>query len=120
MQVVQAFDHKRMAMLAVKIIKNTDSARSMAMNEIYVLRLLQREGKHDTNNFVDMLCNFTFRGHVCICFDLLGIDLYQVTLCSRVYLCVCVCMCVCVCVCLCVCMFACVSVCLCVRLRLYI
>nr|KAG5714182.1 hypothetical protein BaRGS_018399 [Batillaria attramentaria] len=76
-QVVKALDHKNKNTVAVKIVKNERPFLRQAREEIRILETLRKIDLADTLNIVHMLDSFTFRGHVCIAFELLGVSLHQ-------------------------------------------
>ncbi|XP_063303111.1 dual specificity tyrosine-phosphorylation-regulated kinase 2-like [Pelobates fuscus] len=77
-QVVKAYDHKLHHHVAIKMIRNQKLYHQQAAQEIRILQHLRNQDKDDTMNIIHMLENFVFRNHVCIVFELLGMDLYEV------------------------------------------
>ncbi|CAF0999770.1 unnamed protein product [Adineta ricciae] len=76
-QVVKAFDHIDGEYVAIKIIKNKRPFLSQAQIEV---RLLELMNDHDTDNngyIVKLKRHFTFRNHLCLVFELLSYNLYD-------------------------------------------
>lgn len=74
--VVKCIDHKTGGQVAVKILKNEKIILESGKNEIKILSLLN-DGEGLENCIVKKLENFWYRGHICIVFELLSIDLYE-------------------------------------------
>ena len=76
-QVVKVFDHKEKTFLALKIIRNLSFIMHQAKIEIkilYKLLFLDDRNKH----VIHILDHFIFRNHICLTFELLDMNLYQV------------------------------------------
>ena len=74
-QVCKCFDYKSKKEVAVKIIKSHKRFEEQGQVELKVLAYVR---KHDKGaNFVQMLSYFMFRGHLCIVFELLSFNLYD-------------------------------------------
>ncbi|XP_029432364.1 dual specificity tyrosine-phosphorylation-regulated kinase 1B-like isoform X2 [Rhinatrema bivittatum] len=76
-QVVKAYDHHDQEWVAVKIIKNKKAFLNQAQIE---LRLLELMNKHDTEMkyyIVHLKRHFMFRNHLCLVFELLSYNLYD-------------------------------------------
>jgi dual specificity tyrosine-phosphorylation-regulated kinase 2/3/4 len=74
-QVCKCFDHKGKREVAVKIIKSHKRFEEQGQVELKVLAYVR---KHDKGtHFVQMLSYFMFRGHLCIVFELLSFNLYD-------------------------------------------
>ncbi|XP_078062464.1 dual specificity tyrosine-phosphorylation-regulated kinase 1B-like isoform X1 [Mustelus asterias] len=76
-QVVKAYDHHEQEWVAVKIIKNKKAFLNQAQIE---LRLLELMNKHDTEMkyyIVHLKRHFMFRNHLCLVFELLSYNLYD-------------------------------------------
>ncbi|PAA74952.1 hypothetical protein BOX15_Mlig032014g2 [Macrostomum lignano] len=78
-QVVRARDHKTGNIVALKIIRNRKRFHHQAAVEVKILDALRRKDPANDNNVVHMIDFFTFRNHLCIVFELLGINLYDLT-----------------------------------------
>uniref|UniRef100_A0A1I8FEY0 Protein kinase domain-containing protein n=1 Tax=Macrostomum lignano TaxID=282301 RepID=A0A1I8FEY0_9PLAT len=77
-QVVRAIDHRTGQHVALKILRNCKRFHRQAAVEVQVLDRLRR--MNDSGDCaVQMIDYFTFRGHVCIVFELLSINLYELT-----------------------------------------
>ena len=73
--VIQCFDHKIQIPVAVKILRKGKKFTKIGESEAAVLDLLNMNGEDD--NIVRKLDSFKFRGHFCIIYELLSLDLYQ-------------------------------------------
>ncbi|TDH74009.1 hypothetical protein CCR75_003308 [Bremia lactucae] len=77
-QVVCCLDHCTRQLVAIKIIRNRPSSCGQALMEVNVLTRLQRAEAGDAKFHVArMKRNFNFRGHLCIVFEVLGMNLYD-------------------------------------------
>ncbi|CAG9312762.1 unnamed protein product [Blepharisma stoltei] len=76
-QVCLCFDHKRKENVAIKIIKNKKRFHFQASFEIRILQSLLENDPDDKRNIVRIKNYFLFRNHICIAFELLQINLYQ-------------------------------------------
>ncbi|VEL24487.1 unnamed protein product [Protopolystoma xenopodis] len=76
-QVVRAIDHATGNQIALKIIRNETRFARQAAEEIKILETLRNQDMDDSNNVIHLLDHFTFRGHVCMTFELLSINLYE-------------------------------------------
>ncbi|KAL3316318.1 Dual specificity tyrosine-phosphorylation-regulated kinase 3 [Cichlidogyrus casuarinus] len=76
-QVLRAFDHKTGKEVALKVIRSELRFTKQAKEEIRILEELKKQDLNDDNNVIHMLDHFTFRGHVCMTFELLSINLYE-------------------------------------------
>ena len=74
---VKCYDHKHKHYVAVKIIRNKKRFEKQGLVELKVLDLLRKEDISDTYNIVHMLDHFQFRNHLCIVFELMGMNLYE-------------------------------------------
>ncbi|XP_029397618.1 dual specificity tyrosine-phosphorylation-regulated kinase 1B isoform X3 [Mus pahari] len=76
-QVVRAYDHQTQELVAIKIIKNKKAFLNQAQIE---LRLLELMNQHDTEMkyyIVHLKRHFMFRNHLCLVFELLSYNLYD-------------------------------------------
>ncbi|XP_074978892.1 dual specificity tyrosine-phosphorylation-regulated kinase 1B-like isoform X2 [Caretta caretta] len=76
-QVVKAYDHHDQEWVAIKIIKNKKAFLNQAQIE---LRLLELMNQHDTEMkyyIVHLKRHFMFRSHLCLVFELLSYNLYD-------------------------------------------
>lgn len=76
-QVVKCFDHAKMQLCAVKIVRNSQRFEQQAKVEIAILKHLKQRDKKDSQRIVRFLSEFTFRGHSCLVFELLSSNLYE-------------------------------------------
>jgi dual specificity tyrosine-phosphorylation-regulated kinase 2/3/4 len=76
-QVCKCFDHKIKDFVAIKLIKNKRRYHHQAEIEIKILKSLKKKDKDKSNNVIHVADFFYFRKHVCICFELLSISLYE-------------------------------------------
>lgn len=76
-QVVKAYDHKDNVHVALKMVRNEKRFHRQAQEEIRILEHLKKQDKDNTMNIVHMLEHFTFRNHICITFELLSMNLYE-------------------------------------------
>eukprot|EP01086_Lenisia_limosa_P015304 TRINITY_DN4826_c0_g1_i2.p1 TRINITY_DN4826_c0_g1~~TRINITY_DN4826_c0_g1_i2.p1 ORF type:complete len:419 (+),score=72.15 TRINITY_DN4826_c0_g1_i2:19-1275(+) len=84
-QVVKCLDIHSNEMVAVKIIKNKKPFRAQAQIEVDLLKLM-RESDHDDIYFIVRLLNhFDHRHHLCLVFELLSYNLYDL-LCNTNFL----------------------------------
>jgi dual specificity tyrosine-phosphorylation-regulated kinase 2/3/4 len=76
-QVFKAYDHKKKEHVALKIIKNTPKFNAQAKVEIKILENTLMHDHKNKSNIVRMKHAFVFRGHACLTFELLHINLYE-------------------------------------------
>lgn len=76
-QVVKAYDHKRHEHVALKMVRNEERFHRQAQEEVRILRKLKDQDKDNNMNIIHMFDSFTFRNHMCITFELLSINLYE-------------------------------------------
>ncbi|XP_072510071.1 dual specificity tyrosine-phosphorylation-regulated kinase 4 isoform X2 [Notamacropus eugenii] len=76
-QVAKCLDHKKNELVALKIIRNKKRFHHQALVELKILEALRKKDKDNTYNVVHMKDYFYFRNHLCITFELLGINLYE-------------------------------------------
>lgn len=77
--VLQAFDHKTQQKVALKVIRNQARFHTQAKEEIKILTKLLDNDAGDKFNVVHMYDNFMFRNHPCIVFELLSLNLYELS-----------------------------------------
>eukprot|EP00057_Strongylocentrotus_purpuratus_P026801 XP_011681275.1 PREDICTED: dual specificity tyrosine-phosphorylation-regulated kinase 1A [Strongylocentrotus purpuratus] len=76
-QVAKAYDHQEQEYVAIKIIKNKKPFLNQAQIEV---RLLELMNKHDADSkyyIVKLKRHFMFRNHLCLVFELLSYNLYD-------------------------------------------
>jgi hypothetical protein len=76
-QVVKAYDHKTREHVALKMVRNEKRFHRQAQEEIRILQHLRKQDKENTMNIIHMYDYFVFRNHMCITFELLHINLYE-------------------------------------------
>ncbi|KAJ8391145.1 hypothetical protein AAFF_G00095740 [Aldrovandia affinis] len=76
-QVAKVYDHKLHQHLALKMVRNEKRFHRQAAEEIRILEHLRKQDKTGSMNVVHMLENFTFRNHICMTFELLSMNLYE-------------------------------------------
>lgn len=77
--VIRAFDHKNMQNVALKMVRNEKRFHQQAQEEIRILKHLRERDVNNTMNVVHMFDHFIFRDHTCITFELLSLNLYELT-----------------------------------------
>lgn len=76
-QVVKAYDHKTHSNVAVKMVRNEKRFHRQAQEEIRILEHLRKQDKDNNMNIIHMWEHFTFRNHICLTFELLSMNLYE-------------------------------------------
>ncbi|XP_054641321.1 dual specificity tyrosine-phosphorylation-regulated kinase 4-like isoform X1 [Dunckerocampus dactyliophorus] len=76
-KVLKCKDHKTMALVAIKVFRNTTEGHKLAQTELDNLKTLQRLDKTNKANMVHMKEHFYFRNHLCITFELFEKDLHK-------------------------------------------
>lgn len=77
-QVVKCRHQNTSDIVAVKVIKNLPAYFNQAWVEINILRMLHRNNSEDdTQHIVKFYSHFVFRGHLCLVFEKLSINLYE-------------------------------------------
>lgn len=76
-QVLKATDHATGATVAVKLIRNKKKIAHQARNEVRMLEHIKAKDPDGKYNIVQMIDTFTFRSHICIVYELLGINMYD-------------------------------------------
>jgi len=64
--------------VAIKIIRNNDTMRRASLKEISILSKLMEADPDDKKHIVRMISNFEYRNHICVVFELLGMNLREV------------------------------------------
>ena len=75
-QVVKSFDHKEQTLKAVKILRNLPLIHQQGKVEIQILSTLSKY-EQDCEHLITLHEHFSFRGHICLVFELLSLNLYQ-------------------------------------------
>ncbi|KAK6472030.1 dual specificity tyrosine-phosphorylation-regulated kinase 2-like [Huso huso] len=76
-QVAKVYDHKLHQHLALKMVRNEKRFHRQAAEEIRILEHLKKQDKTGSMNAIHMFENFTFRNHICMTFELLSMNLYE-------------------------------------------
>lgn len=76
-QVIRALDHKTNQHIAIKIIRNKKRFHHQALTEVRILDHLRKEDRDGSHNVIHMLEFFYFRNHLCISFELMNLNLYE-------------------------------------------
>ncbi|XP_046401485.1 dual specificity tyrosine-phosphorylation-regulated kinase 4-like isoform X2 [Ischnura elegans] len=76
-QVIKALDHKTNKHVAIKIIRNKKRFHHQALIEVRILDHLRKKDKDCSHNVVHMTEYFYFRNHLCISFELMSLNLYE-------------------------------------------
>uniref|UniRef100_A0A9J7Y604 dual-specificity kinase n=2 Tax=Cyprinus carpio TaxID=7962 RepID=A0A9J7Y604_CYPCA len=76
-QVLKCLDHKTNEMVAIKIIRNKKRFHHQALVELKILDAVRRRDRDNCHNVIHMKEYFYFRNHLCITFELLGANLYE-------------------------------------------
>uniref|UniRef100_UPI00358F0871 dual specificity tyrosine-phosphorylation-regulated kinase 2-like isoform X1 n=2 Tax=Myxine glutinosa TaxID=7769 RepID=UPI00358F0871 len=76
-QVVKAYDHKTHQYVALKMVRNEKRFHRQAAEEIRILEHLRKQDTDGSMNAIHLLDSFMFRGHVCMTFELLSMNLYE-------------------------------------------
>ncbi|KAF7490947.1 Dual specificity tyrosine-phosphorylation-regulated kinase 2 [Sarcoptes scabiei] len=76
-QVIKVYDHKTLQHVALKIVRNEKRFHKQAQEEIRILQHLKKQDKDNIMNIIHMYEHFIFRNHMCITFELLSVNLYE-------------------------------------------
>ena len=76
-KVVEAWDDKRQAKCAIKIIRSVQKYRDASQIELRVLSTLAMNDKLNRNKCIHLRDAFDFRNHICIVTDLLGQSVFD-------------------------------------------
>lgn len=76
-QVVKAYDHRAHQHIALKMVRNEKRFHRQAQEEIRILEHLKKQDKDNNMNIIHLFEHFTFRNHICITFELLSMNLYE-------------------------------------------
>ncbi|KOC60582.1 Dual specificity tyrosine-phosphorylation-regulated kinase 2 [Habropoda laboriosa] len=78
-QVIKALDHKTKQFIAIKIIRNKKRFHHQALVEVEILEHLRKKDleANASHNVIHMLEYFYFRNHLCITFELMSLNLYE-------------------------------------------
>ena len=76
-QVFRAFDHKRKEEIAIKILRNKKRFQQQGAIEVHILENLRDFDPEDAMGVVKMKLSFRYRRHICMVFELLSWNLYD-------------------------------------------
>lgn len=77
-QVVKCQNTKTKEIVAIKVIKNKPAYFNQSMIEVTILEMLnQRYDSENKKHIVRLLDTFTFRKHLCLVFEVLSVNLYE-------------------------------------------
>lgn len=76
-QVLRCYDYQTERYVAMKLIRNKRRFHLQAQIEVSVLEFLRQRDADRSHCIVQMIDHFTFRDHLCITFELLGRNLYE-------------------------------------------
>ncbi|KAL5280197.1 DYRK4 family protein [Megaselia abdita] len=76
-QVIRALDHKTNQHVAIKIIRNKKRFVNQAVVELNILDELREKDFDGSHNVIHMLDYIFFRKHLCITFELMSLNLYE-------------------------------------------
>uniref|UniRef100_A0A1A8MWY9 dual-specificity kinase n=1 Tax=Nothobranchius pienaari TaxID=704102 RepID=A0A1A8MWY9_9TELE len=76
-QVLKCLDHKTNELVAIKMIRNKKRFHHQALVELKILEVIKKKDKDNLHNVIHMKEHFYFRNHLCISFELLGVNLYE-------------------------------------------
>uniref|UniRef100_A0A6E8VUZ6 dual-specificity kinase n=1 Tax=Anopheles coluzzii TaxID=1518534 RepID=A0A6E8VUZ6_ANOCL len=76
-QVIRALDHKTKQYVAIKIIRNKKRFHHQALVEVRILDELRKKDADGSHHVIHMLDYFYFRNHLCITFELMSLNLYE-------------------------------------------
>ncbi|EAS02804.2 Serine/Threonine kinase domain protein (macronuclear) [Tetrahymena thermophila SB210] len=76
-QVLKVFDHKRKEYAALKVIRNKQKFHEQALIELNILHYIKEKDYDNQTNIVKIRDFVIFRNHVCLVFELLSINLYD-------------------------------------------
>ena len=77
-EAIKCFDHKSKEIVCIKIINSREEFQTQAMVEIKILTSISLNDINNETGNVKFYHYFNFRGHICIVFELLGYNLYQI------------------------------------------
>ena len=79
MQVVKCYDHVTGDTVAIKICRKDKKIEKALLDEILILKYLQDNDIAGDKYTVRLHGNFMFRHHICMVFELLSSNLYEVS-----------------------------------------
>lgn len=82
-QVVEAFDKVTKQRVAIKIIKNRTAFYKQALVEERVLKFISDTNATEECHIVQMYRSFRHQSHLCLVYEILGLNLYELLRCTR-------------------------------------
>ncbi|OLL21638.1 Serine/threonine-protein kinase ppk15 [Neolecta irregularis DAH-3] len=77
-QVVKCQNLKSREVVAIKVVKNKPAYLNQSRMEVNILHLLNQQlDKHDEHHILRMKDDFMHRNHLCLVFELLSVNLYE-------------------------------------------
>ncbi|ELR13981.1 protein kinase domain containing protein [Acanthamoeba castellanii str. Neff] len=76
-QVVKCRKQDTGEIVAVKVVKNRPAYFNQGMFEVHILEVLNSRYNGDQHNIVQMVDSFMDRGHLCLVFELLSVNLFE-------------------------------------------
>ena len=76
-QGVKVYNHKTRQHIAVKMVRKEKRFRRQAREEIWILERSRKQDKDTVMNVIHFYEHFSFRNHICVTFELLGMNLYE-------------------------------------------
>ena len=73
----KCYDKKKNEYACIKILKNSQNSNELAKSEINILKELNSEIVKKSGHIIRMKNYFSYRGHICIVFELLSNNLYE-------------------------------------------
>ena len=77
-EAIKCYDHKNKETVCIKIINSRDEFQNQAMVEIKILTSISLYDVNNESGNVKFYHYFIFRGHICLVFELLGQNLYEI------------------------------------------
>ena len=75
--VIRAKDTETDTLVAIKIIRNNDTMRKAGLKELSILETLAAADPNDTKHVVRLLRSFDHKGHLCLVFENLSLNLRE-------------------------------------------
>ena len=77
-EAIKCYDHKNKETVCIKIINSREEFQNQAMIEIKILTSISLNDVNNESGNVKFYHYFNFRGHICLVFELLGQNLYEI------------------------------------------
>ena len=75
--VYKCLDYKTNELVAIKILRNKEKFHKQGQVEIDIINALNTTSQRESQYVVTMKHNFVFRNHICISFEILSMDLFE-------------------------------------------